>query len=372
MNEKNKLGSSGIGGQAVMEGIMMRNKEDYAVAVRKSDGSIEVDVQKYKGITSGKKILSLPFIRGIFNFIDSMILGIKTLTFSANLFEENEEEEPDKFEEWLLNKFGDRAEKIIMGFTVALSVVIAVALFMILPLFISTTGVASDGTEFVKSWVLNWDKVAQAKWFALPKLMPVKPVFDLRAILPVLIMFIVTAVETVGDISGVMEGGMSREATDQELSGGVICDGIGSSIAALFGVLPNTSFSQNVGLVTMTKIVNRFALACGAIFLIICGLFPKLAALVSIMPQSVLGGAAVIMFSSIVMSGIQLITKEPLTARSMTIVSVALGLGYGIGANSAILVQLPQAIQMICGESGIVPAAFVAIILNILLPKEKQ
>lgn len=137
MNEKNKLGSSGIGGQAVMEGIMMRNKEDYAVAVRKSDGSIEVDVQKYKGITSGKKILSLPFIRGIFNFIDSMILGIKTLTFSANLFEENEEEEPDKFEEWLLNKFGDRAEKIIMGFTVALSVVIAVALFMILPLFIA-------------------------------------------------------------------------------------------------------------------------------------------------------------------------------------------------------------------------------------------
>ena len=86
----------------------------------------------------------------------------------------------------------------------------------------------------------------------------------------------------------------------------------------------------------MTKIVNRFALACGAIFLIICGLFPKLAALVSIMPQSVLGGAAVIMFSSIVMSGVQLITKEPLTARSMTIVSVALGLGYSIGANSAI------------------------------------
>ena len=150
----------------------------------------------------------------------------------------------------------------------------------------------------------------------------------------------------------------------------MICDGIGSSIAALFGVLPNTSFSQNVGLVTMTKIVNRFALACGAIFLIICGLFPKLAALVSIMPQSVLGGAAVIMFSSIVMSGIQLITKEPLTARSMTIVSVALGLGYGIGANSAILVQLPQAIQMICGESGIVPAAFVAIILNILLDRK--
>src|SRR5699024_436008 len=161
-------------------------------------------------------------------------------------------------------------------------------------------------------------------WFAVPEIMPVKPVFDLRAILPVMIMFIVTAVETVGDISGCMEGGMGREATDKELSGGIMCDGLGSSLAAFFGVLPYTSFSQNVGLVTMTKIVNRFALACGAVFLVLCGLLPKLAAVVSIMPQSVLGGAAVIMFSSIVISGIQLITKDPLTGRNMTIVSVAL------------------------------------------------
>ena len=242
----------------------------------------------------------------------------------------------------------------------------------LMPMFLSTTGVSAEGTEFVKSWVINWDAVAQAKWFAIPEFMPVTPVFDLRAILPVLIMFIVTAVETVGDISGVIEGGMGRDATDEELSGGVICDGIGSSLAAVFGVLPNTSFSQNVGLVTMTKIVNRFALACGAIFLILCGLFPKLAALISIMPQSVLGGAAVIMFSSIVMSGIQLITKEPLNARRMTIVSVALGLGYGLGANSAVLAGLPEAVQMIFGGSGIVPAALVAIILNICLPKDKE
>ena len=163
---------------------------------------------------------------------------------------------------------------------------------------------------------------------------------------------------------------MGREATDEELSGGVICDGVGSSIAALFGVLPNTSFSQNVGLVTMTKIVNRSALAMGAVFLILCGLFPKLAALISIMPQSVLGGAAVMMFSSIVVSGIQLITKEPLTARGITIVSVALGLGYGIGSNTGVLSHLPQTIQLIFGGSGIVPAALVAILLNIVLPKE--
>lgn len=254
---------------------------------------------------------------------------------------------------------------------ILIGIVFGYILCAVLALVLPTTAVAADGTEYVKAWVLNWDKVAQAKWFAIPEFMPIKPVFDARAIVPVLIMFIVTAVETVGDISGVMEGGMNREATDKELSGGVICDGLGSSFAALFGVLPNTSFSQNVGLVTLTKIVNRFALACGAIFLVLCGLLPKLAAVVSIMPQSVLGGAAVIMFSSIAISGIQLITKEPLGARNMTIVSVALGLGYGLGANNAVLSGLPQSVQLIFGGSGIVPAALVAILLNILLPKEK-
>lgn len=258
------------------------------------------------------------------------------------------------------------SSSILIGIIVGY--VAAAVMGMVLP----TTAVTADGVEYTKAWVLNWDKVAQASWVSIPKLMPVKLVFDWRAVIPVMIMFIVTAVETVGDISGVTEGGMGREATDTELSGGVICDGLGSSFAAFFGVLPNTSFSQNVGLVTMTKIVNRFALATGAVFLILCGLLPKLAALISIMPQSVLGGAAVMMFSSIVMSGIQLITKKPLTPRSITIVSVALGLGYGIGANSGVLSHLPQGVQLIFGGSGIVPAALVAIVLNVLLPEEKE
>lgn len=137
MDKKRKLCSSGIGGQAVMEGIMMRNQNKYAVAVRKPDKTIIVDVNEYNGITKKNKILSLPFVRGIFNFIDSMVLGIKTLTFSADFFEEDEEAEPDKMEQWLINKFGDKAEKVIIGFTVALSVVLAIALFMVLPLFVA-------------------------------------------------------------------------------------------------------------------------------------------------------------------------------------------------------------------------------------------
>ena len=268
------------------------------------------------------------------------------------------------------------AAMVFFPFLTILSILIGilagyVAAF-VMGLVLPTTGVTADGVEFTKAWVLNWNKVAQASWFAIPKLMPVKIVFDMRAIMPVMIMFVVTAVETVGDISGVMEGGMNREPTDKELSGGVICDGLGSSFAALFGVLPNTSFSQNVGLVAMTKVVNRMALASGAIFLILCGLIPKLGALISIMPQAVLGGAAVMMFSSIVVSGIQLITKEKMTPRQLTIVSVALGVGYGMGANSGILAQAPHALQLICGESGIVPAAFVAILLNVLLPKDDK
>jgi uracil-xanthine permease len=243
------------------------------------------------------------------------------------------------------------------------------------------TTITNDAGETVtKAWVLNWDKVRQASWFAIPKpIFMLKDsdgtalsfVFSAKAIAPMLIMFIVTAVETVGDISGITEGGLGREATDKELSGGVMCDGLGSSLASLFGVLPNTSFSQNVGLVALTKVVNLYAISMGAIFLILCGLFPKLAAVVSIMPQPVLGGAAVMMFSSIVVSGIQLITKWPVTARNVTIVSVALGLGYGLGANSDALAQLPEAVSLIFGGSGIVPAAVVAIVLNIVLPKDK-
>ncbi len=262
------------------------------------------------------------------------------------------------------------------GFTsysaILLGIICGYIAAFIMGFILPTTGVTADGVEFTKAWVLNWQKVADAAWFEIPKVMPVKIVFDLKAILPVMIMFIVTAVETVGDISGVMEGGLGREATDKELSGGVMCDGLGSSFAALFGVLPNTSFSQNVGLVAMTKVVNRFALATGGVFLILCGLCPKLGALVSIMPQAVLGGAAVMMFSSIVISGIQLITKEPLTSRNLSIVAVALGVGYGMGANTGILAQTPQFVQLIFGGSGIVPAAMVAIILNIVLPKDNK
>ena len=131
--------SSGIGGQAVMEGIMMRNGSEYSVAVRKENGEIEVKKETYKGVGSKCKLFRLPFIRGIFSFVDSLVLGMKSLNYSASLFmEDGEEEEPGRFEKWLQEKFGDKAEKVIMDLTMVISIILAMGIFMVFPTWVST------------------------------------------------------------------------------------------------------------------------------------------------------------------------------------------------------------------------------------------
>ena len=132
--------SSGIGGQAVMEGIMMRNGSEYSVAVRKENGEIEVKKETYKGVGSKCKLFRLPFIRGIFSFVDSLVLGMKSLNYSASLFMEDgeEEEEPGRFEKWLQKKFGDKAKKVIMDLTMVISIILAMGIFMVFPTWVST------------------------------------------------------------------------------------------------------------------------------------------------------------------------------------------------------------------------------------------
>ena len=131
--------SSGIGGQAVMEGIMMRNGSEYSVAVRKENGEIEVKKETYKGVGSKCKLFRLPFTRGIFSFVDSLVLGMKSLNYSASLFmEDGEEEEPGRFEKWLQKKFGDKAEKVIMDLTMVISIILAMGIFMVFPTWVST------------------------------------------------------------------------------------------------------------------------------------------------------------------------------------------------------------------------------------------
>ena len=244
----------------------------------------------------------------------------------------------------------------------------AIVMGFVLP----TTGVTADGVEYTKAWVLNWDKVADAAWFAIPKIMPVKPVFDMRAILPVMIMFIVTAVETVGDISGVMEGGLGREATDKELSGGVMCDGLGSSLAACFGVLPNTSFSQNVGLVAMTKVVNRYAIGAGAVIMILAGIFPFFGSLLATLPDAVLGGCTLMMFGNIVISGLQMIGKCGFSQRNITIAALSLSIGIGFTQVPEIFDIFPQIVKTVFAENCVAVVFLVAILLNLVLPKNME
>lgn len=220
--------------------------------------------------------------------------------------------------------------------------------------------------------MVDFSAVSNASWFALPKFMPVAFEFNWEVIIAMGIMFIATTVETVGDISGITNGGLNREATVDELRGGVMADGLGSIFAAFFGVLPNTSFSQNVGLVTVTKVVNRFTIMTGAIFLLLCGFCPKLSAIFSVMPQSVLGGAAVIMFSMILVSGIQSLTREALDERNGLIVALAIGLGVGIGNVPAVLDQLPAWVGNIFAQNGIIMTFVIATVLNLILSKSKE
>lgn len=223
--------------------------------------------------------------------------------------------------------------------------------------------------------MVDFQPIADAAWFSLPKpifLLDMRMEFHWQAMIAMAIMFVATAVETVGDISGITNGGLDREPTNDELSGGVIADGVGSLLAALFGVLPNTSFSQNVGLVTVTKVVNRFCIMTGAVFLLLCGFIPKLSAIFSAMPQSVLGGAAVIMFAMILVSGMQSLQREKLNGRNGMIVALALGLGVGIGMVPSALDQMPAWVGQIFAQNGIIMTFVIATVMNLILPKDKE
>ena len=165
---------------------------------------------------------------------------------------------------------------------------------------------------------------------------------------------------------------MDREATDKELSGGVICDGLGSSIAALFGVLPNTSFSQNVGLVAMTKVVNRFTIAIGAVIMILAGIFPFFGALLATLPDAVLGGCTIMMFGTIVVSGLQMISKCGFTQRNMIIAALSLSIGLGFTECADLFAIFPRMVQNVFAQNCVAVVFLVSILLNLVLPKNME
>ncbi len=216
---------------------------------------------------------------------------------------------------------------------------------------------------------VSFGGVGNASWFALPS--PFKFGFELNwpIVIGMCLMAVVSAIETVGDTSGITKGGAGREATNEEIRGATFADGLGTAIAGVFGGLPNTSFSQNVGLVAMTGVMSRHVVTIGALFLIAAGLVPKVGAVINTIPITVLGGGVIVMFGMVASAGVRMLADVDWNRRNMVIFAVSLSLGLG-------LQQVPEALSglgttaQILMTSGLLPAAIIAIVLNLALPEE--
>lgn len=204
---------------------------------------------------------------------------------------------------------------------------------------------------------------------AFPKLLPFAPEFNLNAIVSVTLIFLVSATETIGDTSALASSGLGRDTTVKETSGSIACDGFISALSSVFGCLPITSFSQNVGLVAMTHVVNRFAIASGAVIMILAGIFPIFGALLSTLPDAVLGGCTIMMFGTIVISGLQMISKCGFSQRNITIAALSLSIGIGFTQVPELFSIFPHIVETVFAENCVAVVFIVAIILNLILPK---
>ena len=219
--------------------------------------------------------------------------------------------------------------------------------------------------------MVSFADVGDAAWFSLPRFLHFGITFDASSCIAVGLLFAINSIQAIGDFTATTVGGLDRDPTGRELQGGIIAYGVSNILAALFGGLPTATYSQNVGIVTTNKVVNRTVFALAGGFLLLAGVSPKFAAVLTTIPQCVLGGATITVFSTIAMTGMKLIASQDLTARNTTIVGLSAALGVGISQASGALSQFPEAVTMIFGKSPVVIATLMAVLLNLLLPKEK-
>ena len=236
--------------------------------------------------------------------------------------------------------------------------------------------------------MVDFSVLSSAGWFQIPKPMEFGMKFEISAIIPLAILFLVNSIQAMGDFSATTSGGMDRLPTDRELNGGIIGYGIGNIISAFFGCPPTATFSQNVGIVGTTKVISRRVFATSAGILLVAGLIPKFSALLRTIPQCVLGGAVVSVFASIAMTGIRLLVTEKLTARNATVAGLSIAIGMGVSLSGGCLDQMTQSIHSALNlsmnlenfqaiinntfaSSPVVLATIFAVILNLILPKEK-
>ena len=206
---------------------------------------------------------------------------------------------------------------------------------------------------------------------SFPQILPVKPTFRLDAIISVLMIFLVSATETIGDTSALTASVLKREASDKEISGSLACDGLVSSLSACFGCMPITSFSQNIGLIAMTKVVNRFSIAMGAVIMIIAGIFPAVGAVLATLPEAVLGGCTLMMFGTIVISGLQMLSDCGFSQRNITVAALSLSIGLGFTQVPEMFVIFPAIVRTVFAENCVAVVFLVSIVLDLVIPKER-
>ncbi|PMR70358.1 uracil-xanthine permease family protein [Halomonas heilongjiangensis] len=217
--------------------------------------------------------------------------------------------------------------------------------------------------------MVDFSAVAEARWVAVPEFMPFQMEFHSAAIVSMVVICVINSVQTIGDLSATSVAGMNRELKTRELTGGLLGNGLTTALSSLFAALPTSTFSQNVGIVAMTKVISRYVLAIAGLFMLLAGLSPKFGAIMTTIPYPVLGGATITVFGMITMTGIQLLIKDELSARNLTIVGLSLALALGIAEVPAAIEQFPEMVRNIIGGAPIVVAAITAFVLNIVLPR---
>ena len=231
-------------------------------------------------------------------------------------------------------------------------------------------GIAAGYVVALVFGMVDLSGIADAAWFELPKFVPYGVTFDLSGCIALGLLFAINSIQAIGDLTATTVGGMNREPTDRELQGGIIAYGVSNVLTALLGGLPTATYSQNVGIVATNKVVNRWVFALTGGFLLLAGVVPKISAILTTIPQCVLGGATVVVFSTIAMTGMKLISQEGITARNTTVVGLSAALGVGISQAAEALSQFPEAVTTIFGKSPVVIATLMAMLLNLVLPKE--
>ena len=231
-------------------------------------------------------------------------------------------------------------------------------------------GILAGYAAALVAGMVDLSDISGAAWFSLPRFMPFGVSFDLSGCIALGLLFAINSIQAIGDLTATTVSGMDRQPTDRELQGGIVAYGAANVLAALFGGLPTATYSQNVGIVATNKVVNRLVFTLTGVFLLLAGVVPKFSAVLTTIPQCVLGGATVAVFSTIAMTGMKLIAGEGITARNTTIVGLSAALGVGISQASSALEQFPEAVTTIFGKSPVVIATLMAVLLNLALPRD--